>query len=107
MMWSEFPSGLFATSTGWGVRNQLHSLAVVSTANDFCRAQLGIWNIFVYDQTLCMISPPGNTICDSGNPLVANGLLIGIQTWESNCVSGFPSMHERINHNRGWIESVI
>lgn len=110
MMQGQLPSPLIATSIGWGVRNQLHSLSVLYMPNDVCRLELGIWNVFVHDQTLCTIAPPGNIICDPGNPLVANGQLIGVQSWEPwepSCISGLPSMHERISHNRLWIDSVI
>lgn len=68
---------LFQESTGWAQRNQLHVLSATSLTNTDCQSRIPGWNHFIYAQTLCVLAAPGNRICDSGNPLIAAGQIVG------------------------------
>lgn len=99
-----FGPGVNADSTGWGNRQDLHVLTSTSLTHADCQTRLPGWSHFVYaDQTLCMLPAAGNAICNTGNPLIAAGQIVGVQSWEPVCDSALPSMHMRINHFRAWI----
>lgn len=104
-----FAADLPAVSTGWGAhdRDALHILSLTSTTNAHCLAWLPEYETVIYDWTLCMIPPPGQAICDFGNPLVAGGQIVGVNIWDAVCDGSRPSMHERVHHFRGWIETMI
>lgn len=87
--------------------NDLHVLVLTSITNADCRARLPEFSPVIYDHTLCVLAAPGNSICSEGNPLVANGQIHGVSSWDALCDGTTPSMHERVFHFRSWIESVI
>lgn len=104
-----FAPGYNALSSGWGWNNlnELHVLVLTSITNADCVSRLPEFSSVIYDHTLCVLSAPGNSICEEGNPLVANGQIHGVSAWDAQCDGSTPSMHERIFHFRSWIESII
>lgn len=103
-----FGPGVNALSSGWGSirRDQLHVLTLTSITNADCQTRLPGFSSVIYAHTLCMLPAPGNAICDLGNPLVANGLIVGVNAWDAACDGSQPAAHERIAHFRPWILTV-
>lgn len=105
-----FAPGVNGVSSGWGQgsRFELHFFYLTSLTNADCRIRLpeGFGHV-IYDNILCMLPALGNAVCDRGNPLVADGHLVGVSSWDAACDGTMPSMHERVYHFRSWIQSVI
>lgn len=104
-----FGPGMNAISSGWGAHNRdaLHVLTLTSLTNADCRNRLPLFADVIHDHTLCMLPAPFTAVCDWGNPLVANGQIVGVNIWDAVCDGSQPSMHERVHHFRSWIESII
>lgn len=62
----------------------------------------------VHDGTLCAFTRRTEGLCrgDSGDPLVANGTLIGLGSWYQPCARGVPDLYARISGFVYWIHKV-
>lgn len=89
----------------------LHGLQVTTLTRDQCLAQHSNMNRrYIYDNTLCTISPKGEGVCsgDGGGPLVtgdaaATRQVIGIASWNMPCGSGTPDVYVRLVNYVSWI----
>ena len=61
-----------------------------------------------FDMNFCTQNERGEGFCtsDLGGPLVSNGRLIGIASWNHPCGTGVRDVYVRISHYRLWIGSI-
>lgn len=61
----------------------------------------------IYNGSLCSMSPHGQGSCygDNGNPLVSNGQLIGVYSWQRKW-GVEPQVYTRISAFLEWVEKV-
>lgn len=96
--------GISVTSTGFGPRTQLHVMSATTLTNADCASRMTQnWHQFIYPHTLCILGASGNAVCENGNPLTANNLLVGVAAWDLSCSGAYPAMHERVAYFREWI----
>lgn len=60
------------------------------------------------NSNMCTKNELGFGFCSSdiGSPLVSNGQLIGLASWNLPCAQGAPDLYVRISLYRSWIGSV-
>ncbi|XP_016837012.1 serine protease homolog 126 isoform X3 [Nasonia vitripennis] len=58
---------------------------------------------------ICTFAGVGQGLCygDAGNPLVAEGVQIGIGSWGSPCALGYPDVFTRVYSYVDWIRGII
>lgn len=60
------------------------------------------------DSNLCTEATRGEGFCtsDIGSPLVSNGQLIGLASWNMPCAQGVPDLFVRMSPYRSWIGQI-
>ncbi|CAG9807751.1 unnamed protein product [Chironomus riparius] len=96
-------SGFGATNIDGGAnsdRLQILSLITAPNDEDFC--------IVDFDMNFCTNNGGGEGFCtsDLGGPLVSNGQLIGIASWNHPCGTGWWDVYARVSHYRLWIGAI-
>lgn len=102
---------LMTVSCGWGFSNNsnqspeiLQYLEQTTITNDECAEKVNSNNL--YENNLCAFDKKGVGMCngDSGSPLVAKDLQIGIASWvKLPCASGRPDVYVRAANYLPWI----
>ncbi|KMQ86531.1 serine protease [Lasius niger] len=99
--------------TGWGTleflgktpdKLQKVDLKVYSQT----KCKISFWN--VRNSHICAFSKYGQGAChvDSGSPLVANGIQIGLASFVRPCAIGYPDVYTRVSAFKDWLgEHVI
>ncbi|XP_055626853.1 chymotrypsin-2-like [Toxorhynchites rutilus septentrionalis] len=104
-----------AVTSGWGrlgsnaiVPDNLQWLSTNIITLEDCRNRHSAINAaFVFNNTVCTLSPVGQGMCtgDEGNPLVYDGVQHGIKSWGIRCGVGVPDVFTRVSPYREWILS--
>lgn len=76
-----------------------------------CREVYADLGVQVTSQMFCAGSFQGEfDFCngDTGGPMVANGILVGLASWGKNCAEyGYPGVYTRISIFRNWIDAQL
>lgn len=114
-------SGVSAILSGWGNvqdlsmpgrfrRPDVLQFREFSTlSNEECRRRHGTLHTRIFPSSVCTDAPARTGICtwDDGNPLVANGEIIGVVAWAIPCGTGTPDVYTRVFSFINWIISTI
>ncbi|XP_077267763.1 chymotrypsin-1-like isoform X2 [Temnothorax americanus] len=100
--------GKSCTLSGWGIKNDgeisnnLQEIELRVYPQEKCRR---LWA--VKNTQLCTLTSEGEGACkgDTGSPLVANGVQIGIVSYFHFCAMGYPDVHTRISSFITWINA--
>ncbi|EZA56682.1 Chymotrypsin-1 [Ooceraea biroi] len=93
--------------TGWGklkflgkIPNKLQKLDLKVYSQAKCKL---LWDVL--DSQICAFSQYGQGAChgDSGSPLVANGVQIGLASFVQPCAVGYPDVYTRVSTFKDWI----
>ncbi|XP_058463000.1 chymotrypsin-2-like [Malaya genurostris] len=108
------PAGIIATTCGWGqtefgsgLSKMLQYMEMRTLTNQECRLRHDIQNRQrIHSTSLCTSPRAGKGTCmgDSGSPLVANSLLIGLVSWGVPCAVGKPDVFTSVAPHRAWIK---
>uniref|UniRef100_A0A4W3K4L5 Chymotrypsinogen B-like n=1 Tax=Callorhinchus milii TaxID=7868 RepID=A0A4W3K4L5_CALMI len=117
-----FPSGMFCTTTGWGLTNpngmdiglptKLHQASLPLVSKSECEKKWGSSSI-ISDDMLCA-GGAGATSClgDAGSPLVCEKnnawYLVGVVSWgTASCNLSIPAVYARVTQAQPWIDQTI
>ncbi|XP_031778354.1 serine protease homolog 126 isoform X2 [Nasonia vitripennis] len=101
-----------AVLTGWGSSQKggpksfsLKLIELPTIGLDRCRETFPS----VTRSNICTFAGVGQGLCygDAGNPLVAEGVQIGIGSWGSPCALGYPDVFTRVYSYVDWIRGII
>ncbi|XP_011701838.1 PREDICTED: trypsin-3-like [Wasmannia auropunctata] len=98
--------------TGWGTLKYLGKVPdKLQIVNLKVYSQLRCKAVFlnVKSSHICAFSQYGQGAChgDSGSPLVANGIQIGLASFVRPCAVGYPDVYTRVSSFTNWIDQYI
>ncbi|XP_046747998.1 chymotrypsin-2-like [Diprion similis] len=105
--------GYWAELSGWGsvrlippvAKNELQYVFLPVIDQDQCLSR----SFKTTDANICTSTRTGQGACygDSGSPLVAEGVQIGLVSWGTLCAFGQPDVHTRVWSFVDWIKETI
>uniref|UniRef100_A0AAV1UQE8 Peptidase S1 domain-containing protein n=1 Tax=Peronospora matthiolae TaxID=2874970 RepID=A0AAV1UQE8_9STRA len=103
--------GTAATVRGWGITengsqsSKLEEVDVRIISNDECSKQ---YKDRITETMLCAGNGKGKDSCngDSGGPLIANGVLVGVVSWGGKCGAN-SGVYTRVSYVRDFISDIV
>jgi len=114
---SEPAAGSLAVGSGWTklyhgdwpLRLQLLAVEVNITSREECNSTYADYNGITENMICAGVTGGGKNACqgDSGSPLVAGGILIGIVSWGIGCTqAGYPGVYSNVANLKSFVTNV-